>query len=86
MKLSAKFSRQENEAARLARIARRRITRDRTVTIGRMLDLPEAQSAIREQDPTTSVEATLACPDCPRTFRLPMHLGRHMTAKHSFGK
>jgi len=86
MKLSAKFSRQENETSRLARIARKRITHDRKDTIGRMLDLPDIQSAIPEQHPTASVGATLTCPECRRTFKLPMHLGRHTTAKHLFGK
>src|SRR2546422_3602644 len=39
MKLSAKFARQESEAARQARIARRRIRGDRVVAIRQMLGL-----------------------------------------------
>jgi len=39
MKLSAKFARQESEAARQARIARRRIRGDRVAAIRQMLGL-----------------------------------------------
>jgi len=39
MKLSAKFARQESEAARQARIARRRIRGDRIAAIRQMLGL-----------------------------------------------
>ncbi len=45
IKLSAKFARQETEAARLARVARRRIPADRAATIRRMLGLPESAAA-----------------------------------------
>jgi hypothetical protein len=45
IKLSAKFARQETEAARLARVARRRIPADRAATIRRMLGLPEPPAA-----------------------------------------
>ncbi|HEY7517935.1 MAG TPA: hypothetical protein VIE36_06545 [Methylomirabilota bacterium] len=41
MKLSAKFARQETEAARLARIGRRRISKEREAAVRRMLSLPE---------------------------------------------
>ena len=41
IKLSAKFARQENEEARLARIARRRIPADRIETVRRLLELPQ---------------------------------------------
>jgi hypothetical protein len=40
MKLSAKFARQESEDRRLARIARKRIPKDRLETIRRMLGDP----------------------------------------------
>jgi hypothetical protein len=39
MKLSAKFARQETEAARLARIGRRRISKEREAAVRRMLSL-----------------------------------------------
>jgi hypothetical protein len=42
MKLSAKFARQETESARLARIGRRRISKEREAAVRRMLSLPEA--------------------------------------------
>jgi len=41
MKLSAKFARQETESARLARIGRRRISKEREAAVRRMLSLPE---------------------------------------------
>jgi hypothetical protein len=41
MKLSAKFARHETEAARLARISRRRISEVRRDAVRRMLGLPE---------------------------------------------
>jgi len=55
MKLSAKFARQESEAARQARIARRRIRGDRVAAIRQMLGLgstdqdePDRVAAIRQ--------------------------------------
>ena len=44
MKLSAKFARRETEAARRARIGRRRIPRERLAAIRRLLDLAEPQT------------------------------------------
>jgi len=45
MKLSAKFARQESEAARQARIARRRIRGDRLAAIRQMLGLGSTDQA-----------------------------------------
>jgi hypothetical protein len=80
IKLSAKFARQESEEARLARISRKRIPPDRIATIWRMLGVldPEPQ---RRQRPS-KVTVALSCPECSRTFALPMHLGRHRRARH----
>ena len=80
IKLSAKFARQESEEARLARISRKRIPHDRIVTIQRMLGLvdPEPQVRARLSEGT----GALSCPECNRTFALPMHLGRHRRACH----
>ena len=80
LKLSAKFARQESEEARLARISRKRIPPDRIATIRRMLGVldPEPQ---RRQRPG-KVTVALSCPECSRTFALPMHLGRHKRARH----
>jgi len=50
MKLSAKFARQESEAARQARIARRRIRGDRIAAIRQMLGLG---STTQEEPPPT---------------------------------
>jgi len=77
MKLSAKFARQEDEIARLARIARRRVSDDRAGAIRRMLGLTEAKSVERQ-----SGGRELPCPHCHRRFRLAMHLGRHLSATH----
>ena len=78
MKLSAKFARQESEEARLARISRKRIPHDRIVTIRRMLGFVDPAPQIRER----LGEGALSCPECNRTFALPMHLGRHRRANH----
>jgi len=48
MKLSAKFARQETEAARLARIGRRRISKEREAAVRRMLSLPEDSAPLDE--------------------------------------
>src|SRR5256712_8446964 len=80
IKLSAKFARQETEAARLARIARKRIPTDRIATIRRMLGVPEPERQILER--RSHRTDALACPECHRVFALPMHLGRHKRAKH----
>jgi len=80
IKLSAKFARQETEAARLARIARKRIPSDRIATIRRMLGVPEPERQIPER--RSHRTDALACPECHRVFALPMHLGRHKRAKH----
>jgi hypothetical protein len=82
MKLAAKFARQENEQARVARVTRRRVPTDRVDAIRRMLDIsettPEASSPPTRSGPPRS----LVCPECNRAFVLPMHLGRHRKTKH----
>jgi hypothetical protein len=52
MKLSAKFARQETEAARLARIGRRRISKEREAAVRRMLSLPDAAPPAEDASPT----------------------------------
>jgi hypothetical protein len=81
IKLSAKFARQESEEARVARISRKRIPPDRIATIRRMLGVldPEPQ---RRQRPGKVTVTLLSCPECSRTFALPMHLERHRRARH----
>jgi len=80
IKLSAKFARQESEEARVARISRKRIPPDRIATIRRMLGIldPEPQRRGRPGKGTVA----LSCPECNRTFVLPMHLARHRRARH----
>ena len=51
MKLSAKFARQETEAARLARIARRRISKEREAAVRRMLSLPDDSPTLDDPPP-----------------------------------
>jgi hypothetical protein len=80
IKLSAKFARQESEEARLARISRKRIPLDRIATIRRMLGLVDPEPQMHER--LGEVTVALSCPDCSRTFALPMHLGRHRRASH----
>jgi len=80
LKLSAKFARQESEEARLARISRKRIPPDRIATIRRMLGVLDTEPQ-RRQHPG-KVTVALACPECSRTFALPMHLARHKRARH----
>ena len=80
IKLSAKFARQESEEARLARISRKRIPPDRIATIRRMLDVPDPEPPMSER--RDDVTVALSCPECSRTFALPMHLGRHRRASH----
>jgi hypothetical protein len=81
MKLSAKFARQESEEARRARVARRRISRDRVEAIRRMLGFVETAAAPRLAG-ASARSRSLTCPDCQRAFALPMHLGRHRKAAH----
>jgi hypothetical protein len=78
MKLSEKFARQESEETRLARIARRRISKERMQSVRRLLG-PQAD----EGAPAIPPSAPLRCEACGRGFRLPMHLGRHRKSKHS---
>jgi hypothetical protein len=80
IKLAAKFARQESEAARLARISRKRIPPDRIATIRRMLGVLDPQPQRRQRP--GKVLVALSCPECSRTFALPMHLGRHRRARH----
>jgi len=75
LKLSEKFARQESEAARLARIARRRISEDRAESIRQFLGIPEEVAA-------AAAAASHVCDLCGRRFALPMHLGRHKSASH----
>jgi hypothetical protein len=84
VKLSAKFARQETEETRLARIARRRIRGDQAAAVRRMLGLPaeEPRPAARRSRGQAGGAERLACPHCPRQFALPMHLGRHVQARH----
>jgi hypothetical protein len=51
MKLSEKVARRELEAARLARINRRRIAADRVDVVRRMLDLSDATSTEQQRRP-----------------------------------
>jgi len=51
MKLSAKFARQETEVARLARIGRRRISKEREAAVRRMLSLPDESAPLDEPPP-----------------------------------
>ena len=83
MKLAAKFARQETEAARLARIGRRRISKDREAAVRRMLSLPD-DAAVGPSAATNpgAADDALRCADCARTFKLPMHRERHRNAKH----
>ena len=81
MKLAAKFARQETEEARLARIGRRRISKDREAAVRRMLSLPEVTAATPRANPTAT-DGLFRCADCARTFKLPMHWARHRNAKH----
>ena len=75
MKLSEKFARQESEAARLARIGRRRISEDRAEAIRQFLGIPAEVAA-------PAVAALHVCDVCGRGFALPMHLGRHKGSRH----
>jgi hypothetical protein len=82
MKLAAKFARQETERVRLARIGRRRISKDREAAVRRMLSLPEAPPEIAAAPTTRDVDGLLRCSECARAFKLPMHWARHRNAKH----
>ena len=74
MKLAAKFARQETELARLARIRRRRIPKDREDAVRRMLDIPESVTGSK---PPTRVPARgpVECPECARAFHVADALG-----------
>lgn|SRR6266850_8594317 len=78
MKLSEKFARQESEHTRLARIARRRISHQRVQAIRQVFGIEKAG----EPTAPTVAERPHLCDLCGRRFSLPMHLGRHMKAKH----
>ena len=80
VKLSEKFARQESEAARLARIARRRISQDRAEAIRQFLGLPE--DALPDDAPARAATGSHVCDLCGRRFALPMHLGRHKRSSH----
>jgi len=80
MKLAAKFARQETEAARLARISRRRIPRERLDAFRRMLNVGDS---FAKTDKRGRRAVTHSCVECGRTFNLPMHLGRHRRARHA---
>jgi len=83
MKLSAKFARQESEEMRQARVARRRVSLERADAIRRMLDVPQLPAEPRERGvAVASAPGSVVCPDCHRSFALPMHLARHRKAKH----
>jgi hypothetical protein len=81
MKLAAKFARQETETVRLARIGRRRISKEREAAIRRMLSLPEAPAQAAAST-TRDVDGLFRCSECARAFKLPMHWARHRNAKH----
>jgi len=80
MKLSERFARQETEETRLARLARRRLSKDQATAVRRFLgDTPQAAD-----DSTTAAGVTPhVCDECGRRFSLPMHLGRHRKSKHA---
>jgi hypothetical protein len=82
MKLAAKFARQETETVRLARIGRRRISKEREAAVRRMLSLPEPPAPIEAPATTRDVDGLLRCIECARAFKLPMHWARHRNAKH----
>jgi hypothetical protein len=88
MKLSEKFARQESEAMRLARIARRRLSADRAQSIRNFLgltnDRPERHRRAASDDRRPpAVDGPHVCDTCGRRFVLPMHLGRHLKASHA---
>lgn len=60
MKLSAKFARQETEAARLARIGRRRISKEREAAVRRMLSLPEDSAPVDDAPPAAKPRRDIA--------------------------
>jgi hypothetical protein len=82
MKLSAKFARQEDEETRLARVTRRRVTRDRAAVIRKMLGLTKTRPEQVRRQQSGATDGELLCPECQRRFRLAMHLGRHVSATH----
>jgi hypothetical protein len=79
MKLSEKFARQESEAARLARIARRRVSQERAESIRQFLGIP---APLDEDGARPAAAAAHVCDLCGRGFSLPMHLGRHRKSTH----
>ncbi len=82
MKLSAKFARQEDEKARLARVRRRRVSEARAEVIRRMFGVMETKSDHPRHQRRAMVDEELSCSQCHRRFRLAMHLGRHVSATH----
>ena len=78
VKLSEKFARQESEHARLARIARRRISQDRAEAIRQLFGIDKEGEA----SPPPVAGLPHVCDLCGRRFSLPMHLGRHKKSKH----
>jgi hypothetical protein len=87
MKLSEKFARQESEAMRLARIARRRLSADRAQSIRNFLgltdDTPDDRAAASDNRRPRVADGPHVCDMCGRRFVLPMHLGRHLKASHA---
>jgi hypothetical protein len=79
MKLSEKFARQESEPARLARIARRRVSRERADSIRQFLGIP---AHVGKDGTRPAAAPAHACEVCGRRFSLPMHLGRHKKSAH----
>jgi hypothetical protein len=82
MKLAAKFARQETETVRLARIGRRRISKEREAAVRRMLSLPDAAARTAAASTARDADGLFRCVDCARAFKLPMHWARHRNAKH----
>lgn len=82
MKLSEKFARQETETARLARIARRRISGERAEAVRQFLGLAGDEPPPPRRQPP-ALARSLVCDLCGRRFALPMHLGRHKRSAHT---
>ena len=81
MKLSEKFARQESEGARLARIGRRRISKDQSESVRRFLGDQKPAKPTRAARVAVT-DGPLQCDECGRRFTLPMHLGRHRKSAH----
>jgi hypothetical protein len=83
VKLSEKFARQESETARLARIARRRISDERAEAVRQFLGIPDdAPADIAPRAKASTTAGSHVCDVCGRRFLLPMHLGRHKRSAH----